>query len=81
MGCEKSIKLFAFDMLEESKPTQKIAEARIKKSKYYLGRIDIPFSFLVAVPWITGLFKLDRPLLIFSYGIRRAGLFDFEGDP
>jgi hypothetical protein len=42
----------------------------------YLGRFDIPFSFVLAVPSISGLFKLDRPLIQFGYGIKRSGLFD-----
>jgi len=46
-----------------------------------MGRIDIPFSFIIAVPSISGLFKLDRPLIGFGYGIKRAGLFDFDNDP
>ena len=58
MNSEKSIKLFAFDMFEESKPTQAISQARIKKSKFYLGRIDIPLSFLIAIPTVSGLYKL-----------------------
>lgn len=45
-------------MTEESKPTTSIAEARIKKTKYYLGRIDIPFSMLVSIPTLTGLFNV-----------------------
>jgi hypothetical protein len=45
-----------------------------------MGRIDIPFSFLVAVPSVSGLFKLDRPLIIFGYGVRRGGLFDEGSD-
>ncbi len=63
-------------MTEESKPTTSIAEARIKKTKYYLGRIDIPFSMLVSIPTLTGLFNVERPLIIFGYGIKKAGLFD-----
>ena len=78
MGCENSLKVFVFDMIEESKATQAIAEARVKKTKFYLGRIDIPLSFLVSVPSISGLFKINRPLIGFGYGIRRSGLFDFE---
>lgn len=74
------MKLLIFDMTEESKPTTAIAEARIKKTKYFLGRIDIPMSLLVAIPSITGIFRVQRPLLIFGYGIKRAGLFDFEPD-
>ena len=34
-------------------------------------------SMLVAMPSVTGLFKLDRPLIIFGYGVKKAGLFDF----
>jgi hypothetical protein len=64
-------------MIEESKATQAISEARVKKTKFYLGRIDIPLSFLVAVPSVSGLYKIDRPLIVFGYGIRRSGLFDF----
>lgn len=52
------IKLFLFDMTEESKPTTSIAEARIKKCKFYLGRIDIPMSMIVAIPSLTGLFTI-----------------------
>jgi hypothetical protein len=63
-------------MIEESKPTTAIAEARIKKTKYYLGRIDLPISMMVAIPSLTGIFAIDRPLISFGYGIRKAGLFD-----
>lgn len=80
LGAERPIKLFAFDMLEQGKPTQAIAEARVKKTKFYLGRIDIPFSFIAAVPSISGLFRLDRPLIALGFGVRRTGLFDFEGE-
>lgn len=33
------LKLFVFDMLEESKPTQAISEARVKKTKVFIGKI------------------------------------------
>lgn len=36
---ERTVELFLFDMIEESKPTTSIAEARIKKTKYFLGRV------------------------------------------
>ena len=49
---------------------------RVKKTKFFLGRISIPFSMLIAVPTISGLFKLNRPLILFGYGIKKAGLFD-----
>lgn len=78
---EKMVKLFLFDMIEESKPTTSIAQARIKKTKYYLGRIDIPMSMMVAIPSLSGLFAIERPLIIFGYGIKKAGLFDNEPDP
>lgn len=74
------MKILVFDMTEESKPTTSISEARIKKTKYYLGRIDIPMSLLVASPSLTGIFQLERPLLLFGYGIKRSGLFDYEPD-
>jgi hypothetical protein len=80
MGCENAIRVFVFDMREESKATQAISEARVKKTKFYLGRIDVPLAFLVAVPSLSGLYKVDRPLIVFGYGIRRSGLFDFENE-
>lgn len=55
---EKMIKLYLFDMVEESKPTTTIAEARIKKTKYYLGRIDIPMSMMVCIPTLSGMFAV-----------------------
>ena len=64
-----------FDMIEESKPTQAISEARVKKSKFYLGKIEVPFAFLLAVPSVSGMFKIDRPLIQLGYGIRKSGLF------
>lgn len=72
---EKMIKLFVFDMVEESKPTATIAEARIKKTKYYLGRIEIPMSMMVCIPALTGMFAVERPLILFGYGIKKSGLF------
>lgn len=81
MNCEQYLKVFCFDMIEESKPTQAIAEARVKKTKFYLGRYDIPFSFLMSVPSVSGLYKLNRPLVQFGYGIKRTGLFDSDVDP
>ena len=44
-------------MNEESKPTTVIAEARIKKTKYFLGKVSIPLSMLVAIPSVSGLFR------------------------
>lgn len=76
MNGENSLKLYVFDMIEESKPTQALAEARVKKTKFYLGRIDVPFSFLVTVPSVSGMFKIDRPLIQLGYGIRKTGLFE-----
>jgi hypothetical protein len=78
---EKMIKLFLFDLVEESKPTTAIAEARVKKTKYYLGRVDVPLSMMVAIPSLTGVFAFDRPLISFGYGIKKAGLFDNDLDP
>lgn len=76
---EKSIKLFLFDIVESSLPTTAIANVSIKKTKYYLGRIDIPMSMLVAIPSLTGLFAVERPLVVFGYGIKKAG-GDMESD-
>ena len=36
---EKSINLMLFDMTEESKATNAVDELRVKKSKYFLGKI------------------------------------------
>lgn len=55
---EKHIKLFLFDMVESSLPTTAISNVSIKKTKFYLGRIDIPMSMLVAIPSLTGLFAV-----------------------
>ncbi len=60
-----------FDITEESKPTNRIAKIEIKKTKYYIGRIEIPFSLITVIPSLSGLWKVDRPLIIFSYGIMR----------
>ena len=68
-------------MNEESKPTTVIAEARIKKTKYFLGKVSIPLSMLVAIPSVSGLFRFERPLILFGYGVKKAGLFDMESDP
>lgn len=76
MNGENHLKAYVFDISEESKPTQAISEARVKKSKFYLGQIDIPFSFLMAIPTVSGMFKVDRPLIQLGYGIRKSGLFD-----
>lgn len=75
---EKPLKVLVFDITEESKPTTVIAEKRIKQTEYYLGRIDIPMSMLVAIPSLSGFFKLERPLILFGYGIKKAGLYDFD---
>lgn len=32
------------------------------------------------MPSISGIFKLDRPILIFSYGVKNNGLFGYEGE-
>jgi hypothetical protein len=80
MNGETELKAFVFDMIEESKPTQAISEARVKKTKFYLGRIDVPFSFMMAIPSVSGMFKIDRPLVQFGYGIRRGNLF-VESEP
>lgn len=37
-------------------------------------------SMLVAIPSLSGLFKIERPLILFAYGIKKAGLFDFDQD-
>ena len=75
MNGESHLKAFVFDLVEESKPTQAISEARVKKTKYYLGQIDIPFSFVMAIPSVSGMFKVDRPLIQLGYGVRKSGLF------
>lgn len=67
---EKMIKLFLFDFVEEVMPVTKIAQVNIRKTKYYIGRIDIPMSMLVAIPSLTGLFAIERPLVLFGYGIK-----------
>jgi len=64
-----------FDITEESKPTNAIAKIEIKKTKYYIGRIEIPFSLITVVPSLSGQWKLDRPLIIFSYGIMKKEMF------
>jgi hypothetical protein len=70
------MKLFLFDMVESSISTTAISNVNIKKTKYYLGRIDIPMSMLVAIPSITGLFAVERPLVIFGYGIKKTANYD-----
>jgi len=45
-----------------------------------MGRVDIPFSFMIAIPSISGLFQLERPLICLGYGTRRHGLFDYDGE-
>ena len=52
----------------------------MQKSQIYLGRIDVPFSFLLAVPSVSGLFKVNRPLIQFGYGIKKTGLFEPDLD-
>ena len=80
MGHEAPIRIFIYDMNEESKATQAFSEFRAKRSKFYLGRIDVPFSFLIAIPSVSGLFRLQRPLITYGFGVRRAGLFDLENE-
>jgi len=63
-------------MIEDSKPTTNVSEVRIKKTKYFLGKIEFPISTMVAIPSLTGTFGIERPLVIFGYGIKKAGLFD-----
>ena len=58
LGQEQPIRVLVFDMTEESKATQSVTQMRVKKSKYYLGRIDVPFSFIVTVPSISGLYRM-----------------------
>lgn len=54
-------------MYEESQPTNTISELKVKKTKYYLGHIQIPLSTVICVPRITGFFRVNRPLLLFGY--------------
>jgi hypothetical protein len=63
------IKLFLFDMAENSKPVMAISSTHLKKTKYYLGRIDIPMSMMVAIPSLSGQFAIERPLILFGYGV------------
>lgn len=55
---EKNINLFLFDMIEDSKPTTNVSEVRIKKTKYFLGKIEFPISTMVAIPSLTGIFGI-----------------------
>lgn len=52
------MKLLVYDITEESKPTNAIAKIEIKKTKYYIGRIEIPFSLVTIIPSLTGIWKL-----------------------
>jgi hypothetical protein len=63
------MKVMLFDITEESRQTKAIGKILIKKTKYYLGRIEIPFSLITVIPSLSGLWKLDRPLIMFSYGM------------
>jgi hypothetical protein len=63
----KKITMNLFDIVEESRPTQAVAEIRIKKAKFYLGSIEIPLSSLISLQKITGTFRLRRPLVVFGY--------------
>ena len=36
---------------------------------------------LVSVPSVSGLFRVERPMILFGYGVKKAGLFDVENDP
>jgi O-antigen/teichoic acid export membrane protein len=38
--------------------------------------MDIPLSMMVAIPSLTGMFVIERPLITFGYGIKKTGLFD-----
>lgn len=63
------IKLFLFDMAENTKPVLALASTHLKKTKYYLGRIDIPMSMMVAIPSLSGQFAVERPLILFGYTV------------
>ncbi len=36
---EESIKVMVYDIIEQGKPVTNISEARVKKTKYFIGRI------------------------------------------
>jgi hypothetical protein len=40
---------------------------KVKKTKYYLGHIQIPLSTIVSMPKLSGFFKINRPILLFGY--------------
>ena len=69
------MKVMVFDITEDSKPTTAISNISIKKTKYFIGKIEIPFSLITVMPAISGLFRLDRPLVIFSYGLMKKEMF------
>lgn len=66
---ERVLKVLVYDVTEESKPTNAIARIEIKKTKYFLGRIEVPFSLITILPSLSGIWKLERPLVTFSYTI------------
>ncbi len=35
-------------------------------------------SMLVAIPSLTGIFPIERPLIIFGYGVKKATGFDLK---
>lgn len=75
---EKVIKLIVFDITEKSKSTSEYTKISIKKSKFYLGRIQVPFSLITVMPTVNGIFKLERPFIIFSYTVKKQGLFGVQ---
>lgn len=40
---------------------------KVKKTKYYLGHIEVPISTIVSMPKLSGFFKINRPLLLLGY--------------
>lgn len=63
----KFVYITLFDVYEESQPTNTISELKVKKTKYYLGNIQIPLSTFLTIPKISGFFKINRPLMLFGY--------------
>ena len=63
----RKLMLNLFDIVEESRPTHAADEIRIKKTKFYLGSVEVPLSTLISLPKLSGTFRVRRPLMIFGY--------------
>jgi hypothetical protein len=73
---EKSMKIFLYDIIQEREVNRNLSETIVKRRKYFLGRIEVPFSMFPAIPSLTGMFKIERPFVLFGYGVKEKGILD-----